>query len=124
MKSFTQDFFFLKDELQFLDRECHLYQNYQQQQFQASAQYHNSEVQKEEQQIVLLHYDLLLYKVQEESSYASSQYNQQNQQLLLIKEVNLKIFKYQQKDECWKVLTEAFFVQYSCEFVKDLSFFI
>ena len=79
MKSLTQDSLFLKDELQFLDRECYLCQNYQQQQSQASAQYHNSEVQKEEQQIMLLHYDFSLYEVQEEPSYASSQYNQQNQ---------------------------------------------
>ena len=72
MKPPTQDSLCLKDGLQFLDRECHLCQNYQQQQPQAFTQYHNHEAQKEEQQIVLLYYNLLLYKVQEESLYASS----------------------------------------------------
>ena len=57
MKTFTQDFFYLKDELQFLDKEYHLCQNYQQQQLQASVQYHNLEAQKEKQQIAFLHYD-------------------------------------------------------------------
>ena len=58
MKIFTQDFFYLKDELQFFDKEYHLCQNYQQQQLQASVQCHSLEAQKKEQQITLLHYNL------------------------------------------------------------------
>ena len=71
MKTLTQDSLYLRDKLQSLDKEYHLCQNYQQQQFRASVQCHNFEEQKEEQQITLLHYDLSQYKVQEESSYAS-----------------------------------------------------
>ena len=100
MKTFTQDFFYLRDELQSLNKKYHLCQNYQQQQFQASVQCHNLEEQKEEQQIALLHYDLSLCEVQEKFSHASLQCSQQNQQLLLIKDVYSEMFKYQQKDEC------------------------
>ena len=100
MKTFTQDSFYLRDELQFLDKEYHLCQNYQQQQLQASVQYHNLEAQEKEQQIALFHYDLSQFKVQEESSYAFLQCSQQNQQLLLIKDDYSKTFKYQQKNEC------------------------
>ena len=50
MKTFTQDFFYLKDELQSLNKEYHLCQNYQQQQFQVSVQCHNFEAQKKKQQ--------------------------------------------------------------------------
>src|SRR5947207_5970867 len=100
MKILTQDFLYLRDELQSHDKEYHLCQNYQQQQLQASVQCHNLEEQKEEQQIAFLHYDFSLCRVQEESSHASLQCSQQNQQLLLIKDVYSEMFKYQQKDEC------------------------
>ena len=95
MKTFTQDFLYLKDKLQSLNKEYYLCQNYQQQQFQASIQCHNLEAQKEEQQIVFFHYDFSLCRVQEESLHAFFQCSQQNQQLLLIKKVNSEMFKYQ-----------------------------
>ena len=94
MKIFTQDFLYLKDELQFLDKKYYLYQNYQQQQFQAFIQCHNLEAQKKEQQIALFYYNLSQSEMQEKSSYISLQCSQQNQQLLLIKNDYLKTFKY------------------------------